>query len=248
MTKTDTLLEMIKAQPEGIGTDALCEALGATKQQLGDLFEALLNQEIVVSFAGYWVASEHIANIEQTVLTTLGERHLAEPSQPFQPVESFPISWSVKAKLRLGERLAQRGILTIQGKGVRLATFRATVTTKQEAFLARIIGVLEQSDVSTPYPSEIARELKVPETAITETLRLGVEVGRVVELNATTFLSDIQVGKLVGRLREAFGKRVFETREVRDLFETTRRYAGPLLDYLDTVGVTERVEGGRKLL
>ena len=130
------------------------------------------------------------------------------------------------------ERLVAEGALAAVGPSLRLSDFTVKLTAIQQAKVDAFLQALAEH----PYapPSEL-----IPEP---ELLAVLVERRQVVRLTESVVLGRAAYEEMLRRVRahlEAQGKVTLA--EVRDMFQTSRKYAQALLEYLDGEKVTRRV-------
>jgi selenocysteine-specific elongation factor len=99
--------------------------------------------------------------------------------------------------------------------------------------------------VNVPGSADLAKALTVPIQAVDEILKLGQQAGELVTIGDGIFYTLGQVETLKQRVREAAGGKPFQAAAVRDALGTTRKYAIPILEYLDSVRFTTRVGDNR---
>ena len=136
-------------------------------------------------------------------------------------------------------RLASEGVLMEEGPGVRLPQHAVALSAVQRKEAEEYATHLRTDPFSPPTDRAIAPEL----------LSVLVEEGKVVKASdSMVFHADAyreMVGRIVQRLREQ-GK--ITIAEVRDMFNNSRKYVMPLMDYLDQQHITRRVGDERVLL
>lgn len=130
------------------------------------------------------------------------------------------------------EKLVAEGALAEFGPALRMPDFTVKLTATQQAKLDAFLKALAEH----PYapPSEL-----IPEP---ELLALLVERRQVVRLSEAVVFSRAAYEEMLRRVRlhlEAQGKVTLA--EVRDMFQTSRKYAQALLEFLDGEKVTRRV-------
>ena len=76
-------------------------------------------------------------------------------------------------------------------------------------------------------------------------LRLGVESGELKRALDEIFYTMETIAWVEDQMRNKFGGRSFTAAEFRDSFGSSRRYAIPLLEYLDSTGFTLRTADKR---
>ena len=136
------------------------------------------------------------------------------------------------------ERLSREGILEEGGASVRLPRHEAALSPAQRRQVDAYIKALESEPYSPPTDGPLDPEL----------LALLIEEGEVIKVNETVVFA-------ASAYQEMLEKIVAHTREHgnitvaagRDLFDTSRKYILPLLEYLDQQHITRRVGDERVL-
>jgi selenocysteine-specific elongation factor len=142
-------------------------------------------------------------------------------------------------------RLSESERLVTAGTFVRLPDFRVQLNPRQRELLDRVLAALETGGVNSPSPEDLALDLHVPRQAVQEVLKLGVDAGEAIRIAEGIYYTSGQMEGFKSKLRQSFEKRPFAASEFRDLMETSRKYAIPLLEYMDSVRATTRVGDNR---
>lgn len=240
----DPLLAAVLATPHGLPTDRLCQLLGQTPQQLGDPLEKQKQSGQLFGFAGWWMVPDQHRSLADELSRVLLELHGKFPDRAWLPrdkvLELARIPLEQKPLERWLARLAEEGKIRLQGAGIADASFEVRLTPKQEALWKRVEDELLSQGVNVQEPKKIALALNLPHQAVTEILNLAVQGGRAIHISPEIILPTPTLQKVIGELR-AWGAKGFTPAEFRDRFETSRKYAIPILEYLDKKRVTERV-------
>jgi len=136
------------------------------------------------------------------------------------------------------QELIAKGILMEEGAGVRLPSHQVRLSPKQQAEVEAFLAALAQSPYSPPTNLSLDPEL----------LNLLLEEGKVVKVSEEVVFSAVAYEEMVKRIVEhlkSYGK--ITVAEVRDLFQTSRKYAVALMEYLDEQRITRRVGNERVL-
>lgn len=239
------IIEAVGDGPEGTPTEEICRRLGKSPQALGDAFEDLRETERLHGFAGLWLSPQGYREGTERFLAALAELHQANPTQTGIPrervVAAARLPWSGKPLDRIVSDLASKGRVSASGTLVRDVAFRPQLPPRQRQFLDRVIEQLVTEEVNTPTPFQIAQSLGVPISAAEEIMRLGVQVGELVQLADIVFYTPAQLDALKSRLAKIVGDQPFAAGEIRDALGTSRKYAIPLLEYFDATRFTLRV-------
>ncbi|MCJ7767590.1 SelB C-terminal domain-containing protein, partial [Candidatus Bathyarchaeota archaeon] len=130
------------------------------------------------------------------------------------------------------ERLLGDGALNEEGLVVRLPSHRVQLTPAQQAKVDAFLKSLAQNPYSPPTD-------QLPEPDL---LNLLIERRQVVKVSESVVFAASAYDKMVERVLahiKANGK--ITLAEVRDLFQTSRKYAQALIEYLDEKKITRRV-------
>ncbi|MER3414147.1 MAG: selenocysteine-specific translation elongation factor [Armatimonadota bacterium] len=246
----DRICAELARHSRGIETRHVCEALGATPQALGDSFERLLKAGRAKSFAGMWVADEHLGEVAQVVAEALARLHERNPSQPAIAKSTLlaetKIGWNPKAFDRLIQHLHEEGAVALHAGGVRLPDFRVQLSEKQEELLERLLKVMERAGAAAPSVADVANELRVPPQAVEEMIRLGLSSGKVVKVDEGLVYSAKTIEQLKQKARE-IGPR-FTAAAFRDATGSSRKYAIAILEHFDSIRFTRRVGDERVIV
>jgi selenocysteine-specific elongation factor len=166
--------------------------------------------------------------------------HRRFPLRPGMPKEEL------KSKMKIPpgsfpaalQRLSRDAVLVEDGKVVRLPSFRPELTREQQAAVDAYLKVLTQNPYSPPGDVTIDAEL----------LDLLIEQRKVVKTAPNTIFAASAYDDMVNRISahiRAHGK--ITLGEVRDLFQTSRKYAQAVMEYLDEQKITRRVGDERVL-
>jgi len=244
--ETGTAEEMVLAlvatrQP--VETPVLVSELNLKTEEVKSAVGSLAGQGKLVDLGrgdhSVLVTAQRWESIIQKVRAVLQEYHQKFPTRPGMP------KVELGRRLKLGayavaalQKLVAQGVMAEEGMVARLPTHQIQLTqaqrTKMEAFLRSLTG--------SPYnpPSEL-----IPEPDL---LNLLVEQGRVVKVsNDVVFAApvyDEMVKKVTSRIRS---QGQITLAEVRDMFQTSRKYAQALLEHLDGKKITRRTGDVRVL-
>ncbi|MFA5317399.1 MAG: SelB C-terminal domain-containing protein, partial [Dehalococcoidales bacterium] len=135
-------------------------------------------------------------------------------------------------------KLASQEVLREEGAVVSLPEHRVRLSLAQQAKLDAFLKALAQHAYDSP--SEL-----IPEPEI---INLLVARGEVVKVSDSVVFSSAAYQQMANRITghiQTHGK--ITLAEVRDMFQTSRKYAQGILEYLDAKKVTRRVEDERVL-
>lgn len=156
----------------------------------------------------------------------------------------------LKSRLKLETRLfneaiqrgQQEGSLAATDNTVRLAGHQVKFSQAQQAAIDKLLAEFRRAPYNTPLPKDVA-------AAIGEDVMLAlVESGRLVRLSPEVILLDEAYHKFVTWLKKYLQEHpTVNVAQVRDVFQTSRKYALALLEYTDEQRLTKRVGDERVL-
>jgi selenocysteine-specific elongation factor len=134
------------------------------------------------------------------------------------------------------------GLLLVSEAAVRRAGHQVTFTPAQDALVKRQLAAFRQQPYTPPSLAEVRVALG------DELLAALLEQGQLVKLNEDVAFSAAAYQELLAAVKEIIQQEGSVTvAQVRDRFNTSRKYALALLEYLDSVRVTRRVGDARVL-
>jgi selenocysteine-specific elongation factor len=229
------------AQKAGLEAAALAEAL-AELQARGDLIQ--LEGETLVVARSVWAA------LADSIRAQLTAYHAANPLRTGMPREELKSRLTAQRQVGLTPRgfqallayAAETGRVVTTATLVRLPDHAVRFSPAQTAQINRLLAEFQRQPYSPP-------SLKECVAGVGEgVLNALVEQGQLVPVSAEVLFLAETYARLVERIKahlQAKGK--ITVAEVRDLFNTSRKYALALMEHLDTVGVTRRVGDERVL-
>ncbi len=145
--------------------------------------------------------------------------------------------------------LEERGTLVREADKVRRSTFKVKISKDDAECSAEIERAVRETRFNTPRIDELhARFTKFTKDRIDRVLALLVDNGTVARLKDDVLLhrdSVKEAAEIIARAIQEKGP--IEAAQFRDLVGTTRKYVIPLLEHLDNLGITQRVENKRVL-
>lgn len=177
--------------------------------------------------------------LTKNAATIVQDYHRRFPARPGMP------KVELTSRLKLGvysavalQRLSGEGALIENSTSVRLPAYQIKLTPAQQAKIDGFLRALAQNPYSPPGSL-------IPETDL---LNLLVEQHKVVKVSSSVVFStstyDEMVEKVINHIKER-GKVTLA--EVRDLFDTSRKYAQAFLEHLDERKITRRIGDERVL-
>jgi selenocysteine-specific elongation factor len=142
--------------------------------------------------------------------------------------------------------LAERKVLELDGDQLRPPGRAPLLSSEETGLSAAILERYDRAGLEAPSPGEVARELAAKPEIVDGLVRHLVARKRLLRLPAGLVLAAAAVDRMVAELRAA-GIERFTVAQFKERFGLTRKWAIPLLEHLDSTGVTRRVGDERML-
>lgn len=242
-SEEERLLALVGQEPAGLPTERLCQALGRTPQQLGDVFEKLKRQGALLGFAGWWISPDglqaSVARLHEALLALHEGAPMAPGLAKEQVAKRARLPWTGKPLDRLVSHLAEQGSLKLNGALIAHPSFKVQINPRQEELLKRVEAELDQRGYASPNAFELGNALGVPKQAVEQILEVGVHAGRLVRVPPDLFFTLHQMDRLRAEARQM--PKGFTAAEFRDRIQASRKVVIPLLEWWDGQRFTKRL-------
>ena len=214
----------------------------------GALEKLRVENRLVAAPGGIWLHHEVIQRLTKTILAAIQTFHAANPQRA--GIGREELLAAVKTNLvfldAAMESLIQSKQLERNGSLLARAGWNARVTDRDQQLCERIAAKLQQAGWSPPGLEELAAATTELPPRVTSMLKLLGERGVVVKLDDRIWMhrDAVEAGKQAAL--KLFGRApAFSTMEFRDALGVSRKYAVPLVDYLDKIRFTVRSGNNR---
>jgi selenocysteine-specific elongation factor len=197
--------------------------------------------------------SEH-ARMRERIPAALADFHRAQPQAlgmetealrtlvaPRLPADAF--QFVLRA-------LADERKLELSGSAARLQGHNATSNPEDEKLWQAVLPVLQQGGAAPPTVPELAAGLKLKETTLKDLLHRKSRTGDPLRVTPDRFYPRATVAALAATATEvakAGANGMFTAAQYRDATGTGRGLAIQILEFLDGLGITQRVGDARKM-
>jgi selenocysteine-specific elongation factor len=137
--------------------------------------------------------------------------------------------------------LLDRQLLVKVGDRVGLPGQRASLTKQQQQILAKLLDACRQGGLGPPLVADFSRDAHLPIKDVELLARVAVEDDLLVRVGDGFFADPQALGDAARRTADhlhAHGPATVA--QLRDLWGVSRKYAVPLCEYFDAIGVTRR--------
>jgi selenocysteine-specific elongation factor len=244
-TPDDILLQT--ARKLGVSSlEAVIKASGLEKNQAKGVANKLINQGTLFSFNNgrYLLPQERIAQIRHRLVDRLGKFHQEFSLRPGMPREQLKSQLGIKSELFdiFVEQMTSDGTLETIHARVHLSDHKVRFTNEQQDLIQSLIKEFDEQPYTPPSVKQsiglIGEEL----------LTALIETGQLMQLDEDVLLqSEIYQEMKAAVIAHIQEQGAITLSELRDKFNTSRKYAVAVLEYLDQSGVTFRQGDCRKL-
>ena len=221
------------------------EALRAHLQTL------IARERVLVVDREWYVHVEAAEKLRAEAAAALAAFHAREPLKPGMSKEELRTrlgGLDERVFLALLERFAAAGVLVIDKDKVRGADHAVRLTPAQQAASDRIEAEFREAGVAPPTLEEAFAKVGLAGSSAQAMAQLLVESRRLVRIREGLYFHaeplQVAVDRVVAFLRE---NQAITPQQIKDLLGISRKYAIPLLEWLDTQRLTVRV-GDKRVL
>ena len=243
----------IRGAPLGMGPDVLRKKLNCGPSQIASVMRDL-------AAAGRTVPVPGGSAIHIEALRTL-EARVEDALRAYQTQNR--LTWGMpkeEMRERLGSpdagltnwllgRLEASGRITVRKGAVRAGSAVVDLSPAELRARSLVLEVLKSNLFQPPSEREIAAEARIPADAFRKVLSLLADEGEIVRLEPGIVVHKSAVEEAAARIGAYLKDRGEATAsDLKGVLGTTRKYAVPLLEHLDRMGVTRRKGDKRSLV
>ncbi len=235
----------------------LCAAAGLAREQVGPTLAALAASGALLEIPvgpkrTVRVVAELVVELEERAIAALGRLHAAHPRQSMIPrtqlTTALPGLTNESLAAGLIDRLKAQGKIVGDSRAVALSGFEPKLSQGERKLKNELREAIRAGGFSPPEGAELAAIAGARGPVVAELLALLRDDQQVVEITSNLFLDYELESELRRRVTErlADGSTITMS-ELRGLLESSRKYAVPIGEYLDRIGLTAREGDVRRL-
>lgn len=243
------------AGPTIIGPQDLQRTAGL--ESPAEVFAELVRTQKIVQVQGsgqrqIWLHARRLEEQGERVIAALGRLHDAAPLQRIfdrTMVAGRFAHWGDPAIFAaVLARLQKQRRVQVSERGIGLADRGPQLSRGEQELLDQMVNRFQQSGLQPPSVAECREMTAKHQKQVASLLKLAVVDGQLVEVGKDLYFHASAIEAVLSALRKAFQERGQMTvSEIRELLETSRKYAVPLCEYLDRIGFTTRTGDIRRL-
>jgi selenocysteine-specific elongation factor len=264
------ILDDLRDRRDAVGVDSRfveycirsAEEFVATRQELSTrakiqpdrlqtILETMVTEGKIIQLApDRYIHADTADRLADRIMTAVGEFHDRSPESPGSSLEDLEVSSGITKDLlrSILRRLRQDGRLVERHGRYALPEHRDALPDDQRDLLERIEALFRDAEFQPPGVDEIAERCGLAKDKTDKCLSVLVEHERLVKVERDLFFHHDAVDRARRALTDFIQKEgKLESVKFKYLLDTTRKYAIPLLDYFDRIGLTRRVNNTRYL-
>ena len=218
----------------------------SVRRLLNDFVQASLASEI----GGTLVAASRLSAVEEALVAAVTRYHAGHPLEDGMPREEVRERLFARAPLPVFEHVLR--VLTdrkriIARDRIALAGHNVALTDDEARARDAMVETLRAAKLTPPDPSMLATQIGVPLEVVTRIATLLVRRSELVRAGDLLFHESAmkQLKSEIQSLKQSGVTDTIDVASFKDRYNITRKYAIPLLEYLDRERVTKRVGGSR---
>ncbi len=236
-----------KAGLKGMNASSIAGWIKAEIPALDESLRQLKSRGLLIPLGETLFHREVYDGLSREIVEVLDAFHKKNPLSPGMPKEELRAQVRMRQEI-WGLCLSSMESVVVDKEVVRLKSF-STAPSESSPTSLKIRDALEKAGFQPPTKDELAETLALSPKTVSDMLKLMGKEGTLVRINDSMYVTAAAYKELISLLRAFFGKKPEMTvAEFRDILGTTRKYALPFLEYLDSNRITLRVGDVRKFL
>ena len=237
----------------GLPLPQLSGRMGVASNQRQALVERLLYASLASEIGATLVAASRLSAAAEAVVAAVTRYHAGHPLEEGMPREEVRERLFARAPLPVFEHVLR--VLTdrkriIARDRIALAGHNVALTHDEARARDAMVETLRAAKLTPPDPSMLATQIGAPLEVVTRIATLLVRRSELVRAGDLLFHESAmkQLKSEIQSLKQSGVTDTIDVASFKDRYNITRKYAIPLLEYLDRERVTKRVGDARKIL
>lgn len=239
----------------GISKGELAAAFAESIAAVDKALAGLLSGGQVVRFDpnnDLYVFEEYLKSLIELMNGKIGEYHQSHPSSPGVSREHLrsSLKGSIDQKLfhKALTELVKRGAVEEDGPNIRKKGFAPSLGDALGNIGEKVCLKLAKNGFEPPRAAEIAEHLRINPKQMEEVLSFLTRQGRLTRISDDLYLTTELVTELKEKVRQFITEhQSLAPGDMKTIFDVSRKYAIPYLEYLDRIHFTVRVDNVRRL-
>ncbi|MBK6766992.1 MAG: selenocysteine-specific translation elongation factor [bacterium] len=214
-----------------------------------DLAHGLFASEEWLVCHGLVAHKERLAGWQEALLAVIATLHKEQPasagftvlqiSARMAALKPALLDYALTSLVRIGKAVEENGTFKLPGRS-------QAVDAKLNALMETVVSQLTEADFAPPSAGALAELLKSPRTEIEKALVHAHKTGRAMRLGTDLFFEKAAFDRAIAVVRQMLSARGnVQVSDLSKSLNSSRKYVVPFLEYLDSIGLTERRENIR---
>ena len=236
-----------KAGLKGINIDSIAGWINEGLKECERAVQSLLDSGKIYKYSQTLIHGDTYKALKERIIDALERFHKNNPLKTGMSKGVLRGLFGIKPELFDGI-LSITDDVVVEKDVVRLKEFKVTVTGGFQELKKDILNLMQQKRFQPPTKNELAQYFGIKEKEIDDILRLMTEEGELVRLTDSIYLRTEDYRTMIDRIKDFYNNNdAMTVGQFRDLLGTSRKYALPFLEYLDSNRFTLRVGDVRKI-
>jgi selenocysteine-specific elongation factor len=236
-----------KSGLKGITIDSIPGWINEGTKECQRAVQSLLDRGVIYKYNNNLIHGDTYKAIKERIIDALERFHKNNPLKTGMSKEVLRGLFGIKPELFDGI-LSITDDVVLEKDVVRLKGFKVAVTEGFQELKKDILNLMQEKRFQPPTKNELAQYFGMKEKEIDDILRLMTEEGELVRLTDSIYLRTEDYRTMIDRIIDFYNNNdAMTVGQFRDLLGTSRKYALPFLEYLDSNRFTLRVGDVRKI-
>ena len=249
-----SLYDLVLHELEASGSDPLsiqdiARRTGSTESSIQAEIQQLLDDEKVIDTSGkgaFFFSGQAVHAMGSTMITTIQQYLNKYPLRQGYPKEDmrsrFFSRLTPKVFAGLLKYFEDNGQLQGQNKLISLPFYQAHPGEKESQIIEAIMKIYHENEFAPPAFEEIEALKGLSDAELSEIISYLIEAGDLFKISENIYFSTAAIEKGKTLLTEYFSReKELSLATARDIFNTSRKYALPLVEYYDRIRFTRRI-------
>ena len=223
---------LVREQPAGMSVTELVARTGLHAREIA----AAASRAPLTAIGDWYVDRVWMQSAREALIKAVRDFHRSHPLLPGIPRQDLRAG---APPFVLDALLAESKELVEEGDTVRERTHKVVLKEDEEQARAKIEGAFETAGLAVPAVAEVLTRSGVEAERARPILQILLKERRLVRVNEELLFHQSAIEKLKGLLAERKGQR-FAVGDFKEWTGVSRKYAIPLLEFLDRQRVTRR--------
>lgn len=253
VTLTEICLELCDVP--GTSFRKLQVMTGLTKHALKNALEILAQNKKVWcwdSVENEWISQKELQNCLTSCRQRAEKLHENEPLKSFFTAEELTEGWGKDLPKKFTQEILnlaiKNGILEIAGAGLKLAEHKINFNNKEARILEILQKEIKTGGTTPPFIRELIDKYDWNLKEILPLLNHLCHSGSFLKIQEGVYYDTEVFNLIIDKIKHWFDKNNdLDINNIKEILGISRKYAIPLLEYLDSIHVTFRVGNKRRL-